>query len=202
MILRAKTWKEIQNEALGLMFSNNINGQKIPITDESVQEYIINIRDAANYAIRDLSAAVPILKYVDISQTPEPNAQGYTKIPMSDITDDFREFTTPTAQMEEAHIHAVVDTLYVPAKFKGSISVPYYAYAQQIPEDANDDFQIQMYPECLDLIPIYIASRLYYEDDNTLSVYYLNQYNATKEGIAARADTSPYLQYANTTGWW
>lgn len=195
-----KTWGEIKNEALGLMFSNNANGVRVSLTDASVQEYVINMPEAANYAIRDLSAAVPILKYYTYSQKGQ-DRDGVLRQEMRYLVPDFRAFAPETAEMVAAGVSTGGGYLVVPRKGAISVDVPYYAYGESISAETADDFQIDMLPECEDLIPLYMASRLYFEDDSQLATIYRNQYEAKKAELAETADYGSGGEFVSVTGW-
>ena len=196
-----KTWGEIKNEALGLMFSNVNGSAKVSTKDADVQEYVLNMIDAANYAIRDLSAAVPILKYFTYSQKGQ-DADGVMRQELRYLTGDYRAAADDTEEMLAAGVRVQGGYLITPRRGEIRVDVPYYAYAQQITAETEDDYDLDMLPECEDLIPVYMASRLYMEDDVQLATMYRNQYEAKKEALAASADLGKSGTFVNTTGWW
>lgn len=233
-----KTWGEIKNEALGLMFSNVSGSAKVPTTAAEVQEYVINMADAANYAIRDLSAAVPILRFhpftiaeelppeevppedggedtptdttteptetQKIVQNPVPmtTAGGKHWYLMPTLAASFRTFAERSEEMYAAGMTTQGAYLIVPETFVGTVMIPYYAYAPVITADTADNDLLDMLPECEDLIPVYMASRLYMEDDVQLATMYRNQYEAKRDALAANADMGKSGTFMSTTGWW
>ena len=182
------------------MFSNNANGQTVKLDDESVREYVINMVDAANYAIRDLSGAVPILKYFTYAQK-GTNRDGVMRQEMRYMVGDFRAAAPETAEMVAAGITVGGGYLTVPRKVTCNVDIPYYAYGEAITAETEDDYTLDMLPECEDLIPLYMASRLYQEDDVQLAAMYRNQYEAKKQELAATADTGSGGEYTSVTGW-
>lgn len=182
------------------MFSNNANGQTVKLDDESVREYVINMVDAANYAIRDLSGDVPIIKYFTYSQKGSNN-DGVLRQEMRYMVGDFRAAAPETAEMVAAGVTVAGGYLIVPRKAAVKVDIPYYAYAEQITADTEDDYTLDMLPECEDLIPLYMASRLYLEDDVQAATVYRNQYEAKKQELAATADTGSGGEYTSVTGW-
>lgn len=196
-----KTWGEIKNEALGLMFSNVNGSTKVPTSNADVQEYVINMADAANYAIRDLSTAVPILKYFSYSQKGQ-DADGVMRQELKYLTGDYRAAADETEEMLAAGVRVSGGYLITPKRGEIRVEIPYYAYAESITAETDDAFQIDMLPECEDLIPIYMASRLYMEDDVQLATMYRNQYEAKKAELAANADLGKSGKFISVTGWW
>jgi hypothetical protein len=69
----AKTWGDIQAEALQLMFSYTINGKSIALSDETA-DYRAAFANAANYALRDLArVSTPIVRVLSLALAPVPN---------------------------------------------------------------------------------------------------------------------------------
>ena len=196
-----KTWGEIKDEALGLMFANNSGGVKVTTKDASVQEYVINMAAAANYAIRDLSGVVPILRYFTYNQK-GTDADGVMRLDMRDMVDDFRAFAPSSDDMLLAGIKTASSYLIIPKRGEIAAEVPYYAYAQTIDAETPDDQDIGMDPVCEDLIPLYMASRLYTEDDVQLATMYRNQYEARRAELMQTADYGDGGGFVNTTGWY
>lgn len=203
-----KTWGEIKNEALGLMFSNVNGSTKVPLSNADVQEYVINMADAANYAIRDLSAVVPLISFFDFAQgqenSPKPAGEinGRYWYAMPQLASDFIRFAEGTQEMYAVGVKTASYYLQVPTGYTGNVTIPYYAYAPTVTEETADDVLFDWHQECLDLIPLYMASRLYMEDDVQLATMYRNQYEAKKAELAERIDTSMSGNFVNTTGWY
>lgn len=96
--------------------------------------------------------------------------------------------------------------LLLPADKRGDWRV----YAICIPEPVQltatteDDFTIPLPKECCDILPLYIASQLYKDDDISMSTIWRNEFNVALEAIAAQAAESGSGSgaFESVTGWW
>lgn len=96
--------------------------------------------------------------------------------------------------------------LLLPADKRGDWRV----YAICIPEPVQltatteDDFTIPLPKECCDILPLYIASQLYKDDDISMSTIWRNEFNVALEAIAAQAaeSGSGSGEFESVTGWW
>lgn len=303
-----KTWGELKNEALGLMFANNSNGVKVTLNDASVQEYVVNMVDSVNYALRDLAGiASPIIKKYTFSPKSATNLLGenyivwhhnkgeqvfdakfarsyyfevegiatikiyldgnvintiysntkdgyvaYKGLIDSDgkveiafggaypykfrnvalyaeyypATDDIPAFKRQSRYdlktlipdfrkiKQDDVIHdgeyrknyndykVEGDSIIVlPVGSNGYFDVFYYAYPEAITETTADTYQIVFEKEALDIVPLYMASRLYFEDDSALSTHYLNQYHEKRAELASRDTVIGKEEFISVSGW-
>jgi hypothetical protein len=93
------------------------------------------------------------------------------------------------------------DTIMVPSLVRGEITVYYEAYPTQITANTLDAHEIELDGEACDIIPFYIASVLYAEDDRELASYYRREYNARKGEIVKPSDVMPVDELYSTSGW-
>lgn len=72
--------------------------------------------------------------------------------------------------------------------------------------DATEDtFEIPLPKECCDILPLYIASQLYKDDDISMATIWRNEFNVALETIAAQeAENSSggCGAFETETGWW
>jgi len=93
------------------------------------------------------------------------------------------------------------DSLTIPSGIKGEIHVHYLAYPTPITKDTPDSFEIELPNEAADLVPYYIASVLYAEDDMALAREYRNEYYAKRASIAKQAEFLAADEFQSYTGW-
>lgn len=188
-----KTWKDIKMEALGLMFSRTDNGETITLPNEDVADFVNEMADAANYALRDLATIMPILKSVDIPQ--EGGNGRWVRYDLRELAADFmrlcqnRVTYTNGEEYEPSCDYRTegASGLLLRGLSGGAYTVWYEAYPEEVTKDTPDDMLFSLAPEALDLVPVYMASRIYGEEDISLAVHYLNQYQARRGELAARA---------------
>lgn len=96
---------------------------------------------------------------------------------------------------------------------RGQWDIYYYAYPTPIERGVLDDlntanpkatpleFEPELAAEALDIVPLYIASRLYTEEKPDLCSLYLNQYMARRAELANRQNATGYAQWISESGW-
>lgn len=86
----------------------------------------------------------------------------------------------------------------------GTWTLYYNAYPEPITSATDDNATLLLEPEVCMLLPLYVASQLYKDDDLAFSVQYRNEFEAAKESILA-ARKKKYGKNANAfvsvTGW-
>lgn len=91
--------------------------------------------------------------------------------------------------------------LVLDRKIKGNFKVYYKAYPQQITNATPDDAELVIDDEVAALIPLYIASELYKEDDNGIATTYRNEFEVAFERLrdSIKAPSSEHFQ--SESGW-
>ena len=74
----------------------------------------------------------------------------------------------------------------------------------KITESTEDGFEIALPKECCDILPLYIASQLYKDDDISMATIWRNEFNVALEAIAAQEaeNASSCGSFESETGWW
>ncbi len=98
---------------------------------------------------------------------------------------------------------------------QGQWDIYYYAYPEPIVGALTDnlsqkepnpnatplDHELELSPEALDIVPLYIASRLYTEEKPDLCSLYLNQYMARRAELADRQNATGLTEFVSESGW-
>lgn len=87
----------------------------------------------------------------------------------------------------------VVDSVY-----KGNFIITYKAYPEKITAETDDSYVFDMPAEMAVLIPTYIASELYKDDDISIATVYRNQFEVSLENIKYVENPT---EFADTSGW-
>ena len=188
-----KSWKTIQTETLSLVFApTGADGTPDP-TDARNADYVGAMPEAANYALRDLAGEVPICRTVVIPKdTPSP-------VSMRTLAPDFRRFMPETGEMLLLGMRPFGDMLFLPKNYPGGVAVPYYAYPEEVTAETSGDHVLDILPECADLLPVYMASRLLLEEDPSSSAVYRNLYEEKKAALSR--EWSLPGSFESVTGW-
>ena len=201
-----KTWKDIKLEALGLMFARTDNGAVVSLAGEDVADFINEMADAANYALRDLATVVPIVRVLRLEQ----DGPGCKRYDLRALAPDFMRLIADRVSFEDgeryesdASYRLEGDTVIVlPGREHGAYLLSYEAYPEEVRADTPDGQTFSLAPEALDLVPVYMASRIYGEEDISLATHYLNQYHVRRSELASRgAARGTGGGFATQSGW-
>ena len=201
-----KTWKDIKFETLGLMFARTDGGAVVSLTGEDVSDFTNEMVDAANYALRDLATVSPILRVLRLEQT----GAGRQKYDLRERAPDFMRLVCDRVAFEDGDRYESVedyrleggDVIVLSGRESGAYLICYEAYPEEVRADTPDGQTFSLAPEALDLVPVYMASRIYGEEDIALATHYLNQYHVRRSELALRGAVRPTGGgFASQSGW-
>ena len=83
----------------------------------------------------------------------------------------------------------------------GNFTVYYRAYPVQFDADTEGTYELPIDPEVYALLPLYMASQLYKDDDNGIATAYRNEFEVGFERLVNSANLSAYEQFTSESGW-
>ena len=89
-------------------------------------------------------------------------------------------------------------TLVIDDKLIGNFIMKYQSYPIKIDDETDDDDEINLPDEVACILPLYIASQLYKDDDIALATAYRNEFEVAIENIYPRKDDTKFV---SKTGW-
>lgn len=92
-------------------------------------------------------------------------------------------------------------TLVLERSKPGIYIVHYRAYPQQITLDTTDDTELSLDPEVAALIPLYMASQLYKDDDNAIATVYRNEFEVGRDALSQGALIPKKEKFIPSSGW-
>ena len=92
-------------------------------------------------------------------------------------------------------------TLVLDRDMIGNFTIYYRAYPVQITADTDDEYVLPIDPEVYTLLPLYMASQLYKDDDNGIATTYRNEFEVGFERLVNSANLSAYEQFTSESGW-
>lgn len=202
-----RTWGDIKNEALGLMFSNNTGGSKVDLSDQSVAEYVINMPDAFNCAIRDLAYIYPAKGSVEIEA-----ANAYEQIDLKTVCDGFLcvasdevYYYKGSQLISTGNYDILGEDIFVPHNV-GKYKIFYEKEPDAVTEDTEDTFELDFPEDILSTVVYFMAHRLYLEDDNQIATMYYNIYESKKAELKEyyeerKASSGGFKQFNSVKGW-
>ena len=202
------TWKDIKTITLKKMFS--ISGDAIT-NDEATNDYIKSMPGAANEAMVQISTNCRgSSKKITIDCRSD---QGQSVHYLNDLCDRFYKLSEPIYSKKDGKYslhkeYSMLDenTILLPGGAEYLINCK--VYPAPITSDTLDSFVIELHPDEAAIIPLYIASQLYKDDDIDQAVQMLNEYQ-TRLGelstIAAELENVRYSSaggaFTSTYGW-
>lgn len=89
-------------------------------------------------------------------------------------------------------------TLVIDDKLVGNFIMKYQSYPPKIDDETDDDDEIDLPEEVAVILPLYIASQLYKDDDIALSTAYRNEFEVAVQNLYPRKDDTKFV---SKTGW-
>lgn len=83
----------------------------------------------------------------------------------------------------------------------GNFRIYYKAYPQQITRDTPDDAILSVDPEVGALMPLYMASQIYKEDDNAIATAYRNEFEVAFGRLRDSVNTPSAERFTSESGW-
>lgn len=198
-------WKDIKLATLQKMFS--AEGTSIP-SDDSTRDYLAGMPYVANEGLQMICTSKKyIVKSVDLDSTMGIVVGKYRKFVMPDIAKDFFEFAGEIyytddvgRERTQAYYTEVNNVLVLPANFTGVFTVYYKAYPEEITSDTDDEYELQIPPDIVAILPLYMASQLYKEDDNGIATSLRNEFEVAYERLAQNNPMCTY-EPMDESGW-
>lgn len=92
-------------------------------------------------------------------------------------------------------------TLVLDRDMIGSFTVYYRAYPEQITSETEDTYELPIDTEVYALLPLYMASELYKDDDMGVATSYRNEFEVGFERLVNSANLSAYEYFTSDSGW-
>lgn len=83
----------------------------------------------------------------------------------------------------------------------GNFTVYYKAYPEQITLNTLDTYELPIDEEVAVLLPLYMASQLYKDDDNGIATSYRNEFEVAFERLRNKANAPSAGEFISKTGW-
>ena len=179
------TWEEIQIASLQKMFL--IQGDTLT-QNSTTQPYIKAMPFVANEALQLLSTAGKyIVKSVIIEQ--DGTSEIATKYDMNELTDDFYSFggnrvyfNNGTTSKPTTYYMIIGPSIFsLHGNMSGKWEVFYNAYPKGITKDTPLTENLTLDKEVAVLVPLYIASQLYKDDDSGLATQWRNEFEVARD---------------------
>lgn len=92
--------------------------------------------------------------------------------------------------------------LVLPREKKGNYKIHYKAYPPIITLETPDDEELPLDPEVAALLPLYMASELYKDDDIGIATLYRNEFEVGFERLVKNVQAPSSEHFRSVTGWY
>jgi len=92
-------------------------------------------------------------------------------------------------------------TLVLDRDMIGSFTVYYRAYPEVLTKLTDDDYVLPIDPEVYTLLPLYMASELYKDDDMGIATAYRNEFEVGFERLVNSANINAFEEWTSESGW-
>lgn len=171
----------------------NLDNEKIRIIFKG-EGYLYNVRNIAVYDINFKT------KEEVFNNTPKQVYKLKTLIPdfykISSIA-----FTKIDGTQETFAVDYLIygdSELHIDSRYRGNFVIKYEAYPDKIDENTQDTYVFTMADEMINLLPLYMASELYKDDDASLATQYRNQFEVSLTGFVKFDEPK---EFVSTSGW-
>ena len=174
----------------------NVSGNKVTIRFES--DYPATVKNLAMY-----EATFP----EDENGAKVPEYGRYIKYDLKDLATDFYNLFDNSINYEDGNIYLNTTDYYresdhiliLPSNRPGMYTIYYHAYPVQITEETEEDYVLPIDPDVAVLLPLYMASQLYMDDDLAIATTLRNQFEV---GLDSLVNTSHYSGKESFTSEW
>jgi hypothetical protein len=140
-----------------------------------------------------------------------PPYEKYIRIKMNEAVDDFYQLAPAELYdlgvngsqyiVANRYFQEADKTLVIERSKPGIYIIHYRAYPQQITLETPDDTELTLDPDVAVLIPSYIASELYKDDDVSLAQIYRNEFEVGREALSQSAIVPKREKFVPSSGW-
>lgn len=92
-------------------------------------------------------------------------------------------------------------TLVLKRSMPGTYTIYYKQYPEMITQGTPDDYKMHLDPEVVTLVPLYMASQLYKDDDNAIATAYRNEFETAFERLTKAANVPRKEEFTSESGW-
>lgn len=198
------TWYDVKLAALQKMFATD--GTDISNPDEATKEYLNAMPQAANEAVEMLCTAG---RYLRKSYTVDKDKGEKLTVNLAyEVPDYWRigsmevyKLVDDTPEPVEGVVLYGGKYLVFPKEYEGEFEFFYDAKPATFTLNTPDSKKIDLPDEAVVLLPLYIASQLYKDDDNAIATMYRNEFETAFERLV-NPRTVTKESFSNNTGWW
>lgn len=177
-----------------LVFKGNIPFPEVEEPQEGEEPVDVTPRLVieANSPVNLMNPCFYPCTYMDDASVPP--YERYIRIKLSDVLDDFYQLAPAELYslgydgqdyiVADDYYQEVDKTLVIQRSKPGIYIIHYRAYPKPLDLNTPDDTELPLDPEVATIIPLYMASELYKDDDNAIATTYRNEAEVAREALS------------------
>lgn len=135
-----------------------------------------------------------------------PDFAENVRYPLKDLCKNFYQLDEGQIYYEGTQISSRCyresdSVLVLDRRFPGKYTIYYRAYPEEITANTNDDYELPLDKEVAVLMPLYMASQLYKDDDNGIATAYRNEFEIALESLIDSSYTLGPEEFVSESGW-
>ena len=140
-----------------------------------------------------------------------PQYERYIKLKMKDLVEDFYQIAPAETYnlgiggsdyiVADKYFQEADSTLVLDRDNPGIYVIHYRAYPHSLSLATPDDEELSLDPEVAALIPLYMASQLYKDDDNAIATVYRNEFEVGREALSNGPMLPKREKFITSSGW-
>lgn len=185
------------------------NVPEVEWTEEEEPSTIVSLRIDARYPVNVMNVCFYDCDFESDSEVPP--YERYIKIKMDEAVSDFYQIAPAELYdlgvsgdqyiVAEKYFQEADKTLVIERNRPGIYVIHYRAYPQHITLETPDTEELSLDPEVAALIPLYMASQLYKDDDNSIATVYRNEFEVGREALSQGALIPKKEKFIPSSGW-
>lgn len=199
------TWDSIRMTTLQKMFLSVDNTVQ---ENGSNRDYLKAMPSAYNEAVMLLSTANRYI--VKSFEVPADALTNTITVDLESAVDDLYRmkpngiyFTDANGVMSECDKYNLIGDRYLQLLNNkvGMYQIQYFAYPVAATAETKGEDDMQLDPDVAVLIPLYMASQLYKDDDVSIATQYRNEFEVARELLIKERNGSYASKFRSVTGW-
>ena len=196
------TWGEVKQATLQKLFAVQ---DGISMT-ETIRQYTGGMPQAANEGLALLCAEnLPLRRCFTVTVT----ETGPRTVQLADLAEDFWRAGEPEAYRKQENGRLVpaggfafaAGRLLIPETWRGEYEVWYDAAPPRLTADTPDSEELPVEEQAAVILPLYMASQLYKDDDGSLTAVYRNEFETARAALRPANAGVRAESWASLNGW-
>ena len=194
-------------DTVALVSTTHFTPYRGVISNADKEKVVIKIKTAYSASIKNIALYKVLFDSADEVQTYGEKI----KYDLKKIADDFYcmssseiyyEGENPRYVRTNDYYQEANNILVLDRNMPGNYTIYYNAYPTQITHETLDEYELPLDPEVAVLLPLYMASQLYKDDDAGIATTYRNEFEVARELLIGTTPSPSAETFVSESGWW